>query len=77
MQPWPKEMEDALKDGSAIYLPPPSIDLSLEEYAKQLCSIFDVPVVEGSLVNSVHVLFRLFVENNSLIFSATSAVRAS
>ena len=62
MQPWPKEMEDALNEGSAIYLPPPSIDLSLEEYAKQLCSIFDVPVVEGSLINSVHVLLRLFVE---------------
>jgi hypothetical protein len=62
MQPWPKEMEDALKDGSAIYLPPPEVELSLEEYAKQLCSIFDIPVVEGSLVNSVHVLLRLFVE---------------
>ena len=55
-------MEDALKDGSAIYLPPPEVELSLEEYAKQLCSIFDIPVVEGSLVNSVHVLLRLFVE---------------
>jgi hypothetical protein len=62
MQPWPKGMEDALKEGSSIYLPPPEVDLSLEEYAKQLCSIFDIPVAEGSLVNSVHVLLRLFVE---------------
>lgn len=62
MQPWPQEMEDALNEGSAIYLPPPSIDLSLEEYAKQLCSIFDIPVSEGSLVNSVHILLRLFAE---------------
>jgi intraflagellar transport protein 46 len=59
MQPWPKEMEDALNSGE-VFLPPADIDLSLEEYARTLCSLFQT--VEERLVDSIHALMSLFAE---------------
>eukprot|EP00984_Skeletonema_dohrnii_P031396 scaffold23816_cov155-Skeletonema_dohrnii-CCMP3373.AAC.1 len=59
MQPWPREMEDAFNSGEA-FLPPADIDLSLEEYAMVLCSLFGIPHNEP--VSSVHTLMTLFAE---------------
>jgi len=59
MQPWPREMEDALNSGEAV-LPPADIDLSLEEYAMMLCSLFGIPNTEP--LSSVHTLMTLFAE---------------
>ena len=59
MQPWPKEIEDALNSGEA-FLPPADVDLSLEEYAMVLCSLFGIPHIEP--LSSVHTLMTLFVE---------------
>ena len=36
----------------------PQIDLSLEEYANFICTLLDVPVVDGNLVQSLHCLFH-------------------
>jgi len=59
MQPWPREMEDSLNSGET-FLPPADIDLSLEEYAMVLCSLFGIPHNEP--LSSVHTLMTLFVE---------------
>ena len=47
-------------------LPPASIDLTLEEYSKVLCSFFDIPVVEGRIIESVCVLFVEYVSQKAL-----------
>jgi hypothetical protein len=60
MQPWPKEMKDSLNSGE-VFLPPSDIDLSLEEYARTLCSLFDIPVKER-LIDGIRALISLFVE---------------
>lgn len=60
MQPWPKEMKDLLNSGE-VFLPPSDIDLSLEEYARTLCSLFDIPVKER-LIDGIRALISLFVE---------------
>ena len=62
MDVWPKEMEQVL---GTIPLPTADIDLSLEEYAKVICAILDIPV-KGNIIESLHVLFSLlqqFQEN--------------
>ncbi len=60
MQPWPREMEEALNSG-AISLPPADIDMSLEEYATMMCSLFGIPV-EQKLVESIHTMMSLYME---------------
>lgn len=56
MQPWPDEMETAL---SSCPLPAADIDLTLEEYARVICALLDIPV-KGNIVESVHLLFTLY-----------------
>jgi intraflagellar transport protein 46 len=41
MQVWPEEFEELL---GKIRLPEPSIELSLEEYVRVICSMLDIPV---------------------------------
>ena len=60
MQAWPQEMTDALASGE-ICLPTADIDLSLEEYAKVLCTLFSIPVEEGKLVDAIHTMICLFM----------------
>ena len=36
--------------------------MSLEEYIKVWCSILDVPVYDGHIVESLHVLFTTYTE---------------
>ncbi|GMI20800.1 hypothetical protein TeGR_g5469 [Tetraparma gracilis] len=64
MDVWPEEFEDALSR-SRVPLPSVNLDLSLEEYIKVWCSLLDVPVYEGSVVESLHVLFTTFQEFKS------------
>ncbi len=47
---------------SSSFLLNPLIDLTVEEYAKIICALFDVPVVEGQLIQSLHFLFNLCIE---------------
>ena len=60
MAPWPEEWEDKIRNGD-LKLPDPDLDLSLEEYAKVLCVLLDIPVYEGSLIESVHMMMSLFL----------------
>jgi intraflagellar transport protein 46 len=56
LQEWPEELDGAL---SALPLPAADIDLSVEEYAKVICALFDIPV-KGDIIESLHVLFSLY-----------------
>ncbi|KAG7378696.1 Intraflagellar transport protein 46 [Phytophthora pseudosyringae] len=62
MELWSKEFEDFLAArGSAI----PSLselDVNLKELAKIVCAMLDIPVYEGNYVQSLHVLFSLYLE---------------
>ena len=56
MQPWPDEMEQALE---SLPLPSAELDLTLEEYAKVVCALLDIPV-KGNIVESLHLMFTLY-----------------
>lgn len=43
-------------------LPSPDIALSLEDYVRVVCSLLDIPVYDGCMVESLHVLFTLYLE---------------
>lgn len=58
MQEWPPEFEELL---GKVKLPEPSMDLSLEEYVRVICSMLDIPVYTN-MVESLHVLFTLYSE---------------
>ena len=58
MQVWDPQFEEMLANTS---LPNPSLDVSLDEYVRVVCAIFDIPVYANS-VESLHVLFTLFSE---------------
>ena len=61
MDVWPEEFEDGLvKD--KIPLPDVNLDMSMEEYIKVWCSILDVPVYDGHITESLHVLFTTYME---------------
>jgi intraflagellar transport protein 46 len=59
------KIEDEIKSGT-VHIPSVDIDLSVEEYARMLCSLFGIPVHDGCVVESVHVLLGLFVELQKL-----------
>eukprot|EP00898_Chlorokybus_atmophyticus_P003097 jgi/Chlat1/3789/Chrsp259S03926 len=61
MQEWPPEMEDLL---STVRLPTADLSLDTEAFAKIVCTILDIPVY-SNLVDSLHVLFSLYVEFKS------------
>ena len=61
MQAWPKEVENELRNGT-LELPSAEIDFSVEEYARMMCSLLGIPVYDGYVVESVHVLLSLFAE---------------
>mmetsp|Transcript_27411 Transcript_27411/g.74360 ORF Transcript_27411/g.74360 Transcript_27411/m.74360 type:complete len:113 (+) Transcript_27411:445-783(+) len=58
MQEWPEEFEEMLQKTT---LPGPDMELSLEEYAKVICAMMDVPVYDN-LIESLHVIFSLYME---------------
>jgi len=63
MQVWPEKFEELLRK---ISLPTADMDLNVHEFARVVCSLMDIPV-HASHVESLHVLFTLFLEfrNNS------------
>jgi intraflagellar transport protein 46 len=58
MQVWPPQFEDEL---NRCRLPSKDLDVSLEDYVRIVCALFDIPV-HGSLTESLHVLFTLYSE---------------
>ncbi|EAX89785.1 LOC300675 protein, putative [Trichomonas vaginalis G3] len=56
LQEFPEEMEDVLKN---IPLPDANMDLTIEEYAKIICVMLDIPV-RGNIIESLHMLFSLY-----------------
>jgi intraflagellar transport protein 46 len=46
---------------SDLQLPPPGIDLDIDQYVRMLCAILDIPV-HSNLVESLHVMFTLYLE---------------
>ena len=44
MQEWPAEFEDSLQQ---LELPSPQLDMSIEEYARVMCAVLDVPVYDN------------------------------
>lgn len=63
MEEWQPEMEEALKQ---CEFPDAEIDMHVADYARLVLSMCDIPVHKGtnnkSVVESLHVLFTLFVE---------------
>lgn len=65
MQEWPPELEELLKTNA---LPGADLDMTVDEYARVVCALLDIPVypsatsAAGSLVQSLHVLFTLYGE---------------
>ncbi|ESL12058.1 hypothetical protein TRSC58_00180 [Trypanosoma rangeli SC58] len=59
LQVWPPVFEEFL--GSDIQLPPPHIDVDLDQYVRTLCCILDIPTY-NSLVDSLHVMFTVYQE---------------
>lgn len=62
MQIWPTELEAQMK---TIPLPSSDCDLLLEMYTRMICCILDIPVYDGKLLESLHLLFTLFLEFKS------------
>jgi intraflagellar transport protein 46 len=58
MQVWPADFEEVLETET---LPGPDIDMTVQEYARTVCAICDIPVYK-SVVESLHVLFTLYSE---------------
>lgn len=61
MESWPEDFNEALKS-ETIVLPDSRLDMSLAEYGRLLCSILDIPVHKGHLIESIHLLFSLYME---------------
>lgn len=65
MQVWPDKEEACLKD---IPFPDEKLNISLDNYAKLICNMLDIPIhkIEGkqskSLIESLHVLFTVYSE---------------
>jgi intraflagellar transport protein 46 len=59
---WPEEFEDFLATRSSAIPALADLDVSLKELAKIVCALVDIPVYEGNCVQSLHVLFSLYLE---------------
>ena len=59
IQAWPDAFEEEL---ARTDLPGADLDVDLEEYIKIICCLLDIPVHEGNLIESLHVLFTLYLE---------------
>jgi intraflagellar transport protein 46 len=59
MQAWPHEFEEML---GKVELPTAELDMDLPQFVTTLCAILDIPVHEGKLTQSLHLLFTLFSE---------------
>ncbi|EFC39557.1 hypothetical protein NAEGRDRAFT_81229 [Naegleria gruberi] len=59
IQAWPDAFEEEL---AKTDLPGADLDVDLEEYVKIICSLLDIPVYDGHLIESLHVLFTLYLD---------------
>ncbi|KAG5180253.1 intraflagellar transport complex B protein 46 [Tribonema minus] len=74
MEVWPEEFEQLL---STAQLPGPELEMSLEEYAKTICAIMDIPVYEN-IIESLHLLFTVYQEfKNNAHFAGAAASGAA
>ena len=63
MQPWPKNIETYINDNnndSNDLIPNYNIDLNINEYAKMICILFDIPIHDDKIIPSLHILFSLY-----------------
>eukprot|EP00658_Telonema_sp_P-2_P084494 TRINITY_DN9389_c0_g4_i3.p1 TRINITY_DN9389_c0_g4~~TRINITY_DN9389_c0_g4_i3.p1 ORF type:complete len:142 (-),score=34.79 TRINITY_DN9389_c0_g4_i3:338-763(-) len=58
MQVWPQQFEDML---GSVPLPPPELDVSVEEYGRVCCALLDIPV-HDNLIHSLHQMCVLYSE---------------
>ena len=58
MEPWPEKFETTL---NSLPLPTADLDLSLEEYAKIICALLEIPV-KNNIIESLHVLFSVYMQ---------------
>ena len=58
MEQWDDTFEETLK---SCPLPTADLDISLEEYAKIICAILEIPI-KGNIIESLHHLFVLYSE---------------
>lgn len=63
MQEWPTELEELL---GRLQLPPARLHCSPAQYADIVCSLLDIPVY-GSRIQSLHLLFSLYLEFRDLL----------
>merc|ERR1712194_750594 len=65
MQVWPAGFEEYIEGRSfnlsALEMSDDS-DFSMKDYVKMICVLMDIPVHDGSLTDSLHVLFTLYSE---------------
>ena len=73
MAAWPPEMEDVLR---ATTLPSEDLAVSTSQLARVMCALLDVPVY-GSITESLHVLFTLFLEFKNNPFLAAGRARGA
>ena len=58
MEQWDDTFDETLK---SCPIPTADLDISLEEYAKIICAILEIPV-KGNIIESLHHLFVLYSE---------------
>lgn len=58
MEPWPESFEEVLK---SLPLPTSEIDLTLEEYARMVLALLEIPV-SGNIIESLHHMFTLYAQ---------------
>lgn len=62
MQVWPPEFEELLKSKSFALPDMNNLDCDVAAFARMVCAIMDIPVYEGKITESLHVLFTLYSE---------------
>ncbi|CAM9751490.1 unnamed protein product [Ectocarpus sp. 13 AM-2016] len=61
MEAWPPEFEEIVGN---VNLLTPELDMPLEDYARMVCAVMDIPVYDN-IIESLHVLFTTFMEFKS------------
>lgn len=62
MELWPEELEDFLAARGDAFPALSELELSFKELVKIVCAVLDIPVYEDNYVQSLHVLFSLYLE---------------
>ena len=51
-------------ESGCCQMPKATLDMDLVQFVTTLCAVLDIPVHEGKLTQSLHLLFELFSEFN-------------